>query len=172
MTAFYVLGGVVAAWALIVTALGVSRNDFPRGRAAERGVAAISVILVAGAIGSAIVSAANEEEEPEGEAAAQEAGQEAPARNPLQLTADPGGGLRFDETELSARAGEVTIDMENPSSVPHNIAIEGRGVDEQGQTVAQGTSTVSAELPPGEYTFYCSVPGHRQGGMEGTLTVK
>jgi uncharacterized cupredoxin-like copper-binding protein len=31
---------------------------------------------------------------------------------------------------------------------------------------------VSAQLKPGNYTFYCSVPGHRQAGMQGTLTVK
>jgi uncharacterized cupredoxin-like copper-binding protein len=63
--------------------------------------------------------------------------------------------------------------MDNPSSVPHNVSIEGRGVDEEGETVSQGgSSTVRAELRPGEYDFYCSVPGHRQGGMEGTLTAR
>ena len=63
--------------------------------------------------------------------------------------------------------------MENPSAVPHNIAIEGDGVEEEGEVVEQGgVSRVSAELEPGEYTFYCSVPGHREAGMEGTLVVR
>ena len=67
----------------------------------------------------------------------------------------------------------VTIVMDNPSSVPHNVSIEGSGVDEEGNTVGQGDkSTVRAELRPGEYSFYCSVGGHREAGMEGTLTVE
>jgi plastocyanin len=49
----------------------------------------------------------------------------------------------------------------------------GPGIDDEGRTVGQGgTSTVSASLKPGTYTFYCSVPGHREGGMEGKLTVE
>jgi uncharacterized cupredoxin-like copper-binding protein len=59
--------------------------------------------------------------------------------------------------------------MENPSSLDHNIAIEGEG---EGEVVGQGgTSRVTATLEAGEYTFYCSVPGHQAGGMEGTLTI-
>ena len=174
MTAFYVLGGVLAAWALIVTALGVTRPDFPGGGGGERMVAAISVVLVVGAIGSGIITAANEDEEEPAEAA--ESAQEQPAGEAaaggLTLSADPGGALSFDTDSLEAQAGEVMITMDNPSSTPHNIAIEGQGVDEKGEVVTQAESQVSAQLEPGEYTFYCSVPGHRQGGMEGTLTVQ
>lgn len=91
----------------------------------------------------------------------------------LQLSADPGGGLKFDKTTLTAAAGTVQIVMENPSDVPHDVAIEGAGVDEQGPVVEKGgTSEVSADLTAGEYTFYCSVGSHRQAGMEGTLTVR
>jgi plastocyanin len=74
---------------------------------------------------------------------------------------------------LEERAGRVTIEMANPSSVRHNVSIEGGGVDREGETVGEGgRSTVSVKLRPGQYDFYCSVPGHRQGGMEGTLTVR
>jgi plastocyanin len=67
----------------------------------------------------------------------------------------------------------VTLVMENPSPVEHNVSLEGGGVSEEGETVGQGgTSTVSAEVDPGDYTFYCSVAGHQDGGMEGTLTVE
>ena len=56
---------------------------------------------------------------------------------------------------------------------PHDIAIEGNGVNEKGEIVTNGgTSEFTADLKPGEYTFFCSVPGHREGGMEGKLTVK
>ena len=80
--------------------------------------------------------------------------------------------LKFDKTALSAKAGKVTITMTNPSSLAHDIAIEGNGVSALGKVVSQGgTSTVSAPLTAGTYTFYCSVDGHRQAGMQGTLTV-
>ncbi len=93
----------------------------------------------------------------------------------LKLTAEEKGGLSFDKKDLSAKSGEVTITMDNPSgaSLPHDIAIEGEGVEEAGEVVGPGgTSQVKAELKPGTYTFYCSVGQHRQAGMEGTLTVQ
>ena len=63
--------------------------------------------------------------------------------------------------------------MNNPAPVPHAIAIEGNGVDMDGKTVTKGgTSTVTADLKPGTYEFYCPVPGHKEAGMKGTLTVK
>jgi plastocyanin len=95
------------------------------------------------------------------------------ASSNLKLAADPSGQLKFDKSSLSAKSGNVTITMSNPSSIPHGVAIEGQGVDKDGQVVNKGgTSTVTASLKPGKYTFYCPVPGHRQAGMEGTLTVK
>jgi plastocyanin len=91
----------------------------------------------------------------------------------LKIAADPSGALRFDKTTLTAKAGEVTIDMDNPSDVPHAVEIEGEGVEEEGETVGKGgVSTVTAELQPGEYEFYCPVGNHEAEGMKGTLTVK
>ncbi len=90
----------------------------------------------------------------------------------LALRADP-ARLTYDKRALSAPAGKVTIVMSNPSEIPHDVAIEGNGVDAAGETVkAGGTSSVTADLKPGNYSFYCSVGSHRQAGMEGTLTVK
>ncbi len=90
----------------------------------------------------------------------------------LKISADPGGNLAFDKKSLSAKAGKVTITMANPSRLPHGVAVEGNGVDKDGQVVQNGgTSTVTVTLKPGKYEFYCPVPGHRQAGMEGTLTV-
>jgi plastocyanin len=83
-------------------------------------------------------------------------------------------GIAYTETEVEAKAGDDTIALSNPSSIPHDVVIE----DGDGNTIAQ-TDTVSgestettAELEPGTYTFYCSVDAHRDQGMEGTLTVK
>jgi uncharacterized cupredoxin-like copper-binding protein len=91
----------------------------------------------------------------------------------LKADADPGGELKFTVDRLDAPAGTVTITMDNPSDLPHAIEIEGNGVEEEGETVEKGgTSEVTADLKPGEYEFYCPVPGHKEGGMTGTLTVK
>ena len=83
------------------------------------------------------------------------------------------GGLAFNTAEITAEAGALTITLENEDAIPHNVAIKGAGVDEKGKVVGQGgTSTAEATLKAGEFTFYCSVPGHEAGGMRGKLTVK
>ena len=90
----------------------------------------------------------------------------------LTISADP-NQLKFNTTSLSAKAGNVTIKMSNPAALSHDVSIEGNGVDQKGAVVSKGgTSTVTANLKPGKYTFYCSVDGHRAAGMQGTLTVK
>jgi uncharacterized cupredoxin-like copper-binding protein len=93
----------------------------------------------------------------------------------LRISADPGGDLAFDKSSLSAKAGEVTIVMKNPSSAtaPHAVEIEGQGVEEESETVDPGgTAAVAAKLDPGTYEFYCPVGNHADAGMEGELTVK
>ena len=93
----------------------------------------------------------------------------------LTLSADPGGQLRFDKSNLEARPGKVTLKMTNPTSagMDHAIAVKGNGVDSDGQSVAPGgTSTVTVTLKKGTYEFFCPVPGHEQAGMKGTLTVQ
>ena len=90
----------------------------------------------------------------------------------LKLTADPGGALKFDKTSLTAKAGKVTVAMDNPSSLPHAIEVEGKGQELKGDTVTKGgVSKVSGTLKPGTYDFYCPVDGHKAAGMKGTLTV-
>jgi plastocyanin len=171
VNAFHVIGGLFAVWAVVLTAIGIRREDFPRPGLQTFAVGTISVLLAAAAVGSGIVTSAQEDHEEEGDAADDEGA--GGAGRALALSADPGGELSFETDTLEANAGQVRIQMENPSSVPHNVSIEGRGVDEEGRTVGQGgTSTVTADLQPGEYDFYCSVPGHREGGMEGILSVR
>jgi plastocyanin len=92
----------------------------------------------------------------------------------VEFEADPNGELAYTTTEASAKAGKVTIDFNNPQSLTHDVAIEGSSGETVGQTelIGEGETSTAVTLKPGTYTFYCSVPGHREAGMEGTLTVK
>jgi plastocyanin len=90
----------------------------------------------------------------------------------VKLAADP-TNIAFDTTKLSSKPGKVTIDFTNPSALEHDVAIEENGKEIAGsELIAEGKTSVSAELAPGTYTFYCTVPGHREAGMEGKLVVK
>ena len=94
------------------------------------------------------------------------------AAQTLKIAADPSGALKFDKSSLTAKAGKVTIVMDNPSDLPHAVEIEGNGVEAKGETVTKGgVSKASADVKAGKYEFYCPVDGHKQAGMEGTLTV-
>jgi plastocyanin len=90
----------------------------------------------------------------------------------LALAAPADGSLKFDKSTLTAKAGKVTINFDNPSSTDHAVEIEGNGVEESSDTIAQGKTSVTADLKPGTYDFYCPVGSHRQQGMEGKLTVQ
>jgi uncharacterized cupredoxin-like copper-binding protein len=82
-------------------------------------------------------------------------------------------GLNYEFADAVAPPGPLTIESVNEQPSDHNIAVDGNGVDEVGEVVANGgTSTVEVDLEPGEYSFYCSVPGHREGGMEGELRIE
>jgi plastocyanin len=92
------------------------------------------------------------------------------AQNVVDIPADPTGQLAYKFKSGTAKAGKVTLASKNDSSVPHDISIKGGPT---GPEVSGGkTSQITANLKPGSYTFYCSVPGHEQAGMKGTLTVK
>ena len=81
-------------------------------------------------------------------------------------------GLKFEPTELEAEAGEVAIGLTAEAAVEHNVVIEGVNGDAPVVEANSGSTNVGAvELEPGTYTFFCSIPGHRTAGMEGTLTV-
>jgi plastocyanin len=88
----------------------------------------------------------------------------------LTIPADPNGQLAFQTNQATAPPGKLTLDMPNKSGTPHDITIDGKG---KGAVVQNGgVSKFTASFAPGKYTYYCSVPGHRQAGMQGTLTVK
>jgi plastocyanin len=196
-TLFYLCGGVLALSAVTLAFVGLKVKGFP-GRALPI-VIVWFAIFVGGATTFAVLHAQDEEaaeaselehageeiekaehDEPEeiekeDEKASEGSGTEEAAggaSTTLALAADP-TDLAFDTTELEAKAGEVTIDFDNPSAIPHNVVIEKDGEELAGfEPIAEGEEAVSAELEPGTYTFLCTVPGHAQAGMEGTLVVK
>ena len=92
----------------------------------------------------------------------------------VQLVADPSGNLAYEQSSLDATATEVTIDFTNEAAVPHDVRVEDADGNDVGGTdiFTKGAESVTLDLEPGEYTFFCSVPGHREAGMEGTLTVE
>jgi plastocyanin len=96
------------------------------------------------------------------------------ASSALSLEANPEGELKYNKTSLTAKAGKVSIDFTNKASLPHNVTIESSSGAQVGATPTfqGGAKTLSVTLKPGTYKFFCSVPGHRQAGMEGTLTVQ
>ncbi|HXN38754.1 MAG TPA: plastocyanin/azurin family copper-binding protein [Solirubrobacteraceae bacterium] len=98
----------------------------------------------------------------------------AAASSSLNLAANPEGQLKYNTTSLTAKAGNVSIDFTNTSPIGHNVTIEAAGgkIVAATPTFQGGSKTLTANLKPGTYKFFCSVPGHRMAGMEGTLTVK
>jgi plastocyanin len=132
---------------------------------------------VAGAAQEAEEKAEEAGEEAEGKAEEVEKESEKAAggsASTVEVEADPSGNLAFTSENISAKAGKDTIDFTNESPVPHDVVIEDENGKELGGTeiTSEGSDTAEVELKPGTYTYFCSVPGHRQAGMEGTLTVK
>jgi plastocyanin len=231
---YYIAGGALVAWALIVSVLlGLRKPDFPGSLGGERAVIATTVVLVLGAMSTAIITSGGaatagaessststtQTGSPGGASAPAPAGESsnaapstpavstptasaptastpapsaakkspkattgtpAPPSSPaatatttLKLAANPTGLLSYDTKQLSAKAGNVTIDFSNSSPVEHDVAISQGSGRLVGQTpvFTGGSKTLTVKLKPGTYKFYCTVPGHRQAGMEGNLTV-
>lgn len=204
-TTFFILGGVVVVLALVLSAVGLRWERFPR---TGRGGVAIGILfaaLVAATGAFAWIQAAEHQDEYAEELAAERAeafaaraaqleeeigaaeGGAAPADEDqppppdtaeadttLDLSSPEDGSLVFDPDSLSADAGLIALEYTNPSPVPHDVAIEGDGETlDQGEVVTDGAISVAqAELESGAYVFYCTVPGHRDAGMEGELTIR
>jgi uncharacterized cupredoxin-like copper-binding protein len=91
----------------------------------------------------------------------------------VEQAADPSGALEFEKKSLTAPTGAVTFEFTNDSSTPHDFVVEQDGQDiAKTEVISESSDTAKGTLEAGDYTFYCSVPGHRQAGMEGTLTAK
>jgi plastocyanin len=188
---FYVFGLALTVMAVVIAFVGMRMDSFP-SRGVMIGGLALMTFLVVGSAAFAVVLSREEHEVREAEiseyraeqAEEVEEGEEPVSEQPtdeapvqggeLELTSPEAGDLVFEPDALEAEAGEVVIDYTNPSEVPHNVAIEDDSETlAQSETVTGGdNAAATAELEPGEYVFYCSIPGHRESGMEGPLTVK
>jgi plastocyanin len=167
---FYLAGGLLAGWAVVLSTAGLTHPDFPGSAGRARLVMLTTAILVAATL-TAAVATAGEERKTEGSTATP-AGGAVPSRS-LDLTADPSGKLAYDQKHVAVAAGKLAIRLVNDASVPHNVTIaKGAGVVARTKTIQRATTTGSADLPAGDYIFFCSVDAHRQAGMEGTLTVR
>jgi plastocyanin len=97
------------------------------------------------------------------------------ASSSIAVAADPSGALKFTKSTLTAKAGTVMISFTNSSPLAHNLTVQqgaSGAVVGATPTFMGGTKTLKLTLKAGTYTYYCSVPGHRAGGMVGTLTVQ
>jgi len=190
---FYVCGIALAISAVVISFIGLRVKSFP-GRAAP--LVALGFMVLIGATTTFAVLHAQDEEEAKA-AEFEKAGKEItkeeespvegkaeskPAPKPKAAAKGPGGTLQlaasptdlaFDTTSLTSRPGKVTIDFDNPAALEHNVAIEQNGEEiATTATIAEGKASLSADLTPGTYTFLCTVPGHAEAGMEGTLVIK
>jgi plastocyanin len=97
----------------------------------------------------------------------------ATASSSLTIAADPSGQFAFVQKTASAKAGTVTITFQNSAPVAHNLTIaDSTGAQVAATpTISGGSETLTVTLKSGTYTYFCTVPGHRAAGMQGTLTV-
>jgi plastocyanin len=83
--------------------------------------------------------------------------------------------FKFDPSDPSVKSGNVTFDLKNDGQVRHSLEIEdvnGEDKEIEGEVQPGQSGTLTVDLKPGTYEFYCPVDGHRQMGMTGELTVK
>jgi plastocyanin len=197
---FFVVGGLLVLAAVVVSFFGIRRSDsFPANRGVLLGVIALFVAIVGTTMAFAIVKSVDEQnkrndelakEEPSNSGEAQPAtpggqpqassggNQQAPqttgATETLDVASPSDGSLVFQPNGLQAQPGNVQITYDNPSPVPHSIAVATANGNVIGQvqpfTASKQTLSLN-DLKPGKYVFYCTVPGHREAGMQGDLTV-
>jgi plastocyanin len=171
-TLFYIAGIVLVLSALGLSAVGLRNEEsFPSALVLRLGGVVLLVIVVTTTT-FAVLNARDEQEKRSEELAA-EKGEAGGGGEMIDFSVASGPELAFEQKDVTAKAGEATIELANNSEVGHDVTIEQDG-KELGKTdiISKSTSSTTIKLKPGKYTFFCSVPGHREAGMEGTLTVK
>jgi plastocyanin len=163
-TIFFIFGIALAVSAVAFSLIGLKVKGFP-GKAFP-----VVVLWFAILVGGAFENGGKEESGSE-------------EGSPSKPVSGPGGKLevatvddelKFDTTELKTKPGKVEIDFTNESGIPHNFEVEDEAGEVLGgtETIAESEANATVELEPGTYTFFCSIPGHREAGMEGKLVVK
>ena len=188
MAVYFVLGSILVAWGLGLAVLGLLREDFPPSGQAGRALIGVTAVLVAATLVALL--ATTEREHPREEAAAEAAEKKAEEEKPAGEA--PGGApppeapsvesqtVDVTEKEFSIalaggnalQPGRYTFAVENAGKIQHDLAIQGAGEDVKTPLIAGGQSKdLKANLNPGKYVFYCTVPGHEQAGMKVNVTV-
>jgi plastocyanin len=137
-------------------------------------VASIALVACGSSSSSSSSEATGAETTAESGGSAEAEGNSAGSAAAVDIEAAPDNSLAYTSKTATAKAGKVTVDFNNPQALAHDVAIEDSSGKTIGKTelVTEGSSSAVVDLKPGTYTFYCTVPGHREAGMEGTLTVK
>jgi plastocyanin len=134
-----------------------------------------SVVLAIAALAALGIAACGGDDDDDGggdTAAAPATTAPAAGGSTVDISTPPGSDLAYEQKDVTAKAGNVTIDFDNQQSTQHDVKVEDSAGMELGGTdlISSSTATATIDLQPGSYTFFCSVPGHREAGMEGTLT--
>jgi plastocyanin len=175
---FFVVGGVLVLAAVAIAFVGIRGSDsFPANRAVMAGVIVLFVAIVGTTMAFAIVKSKDEQKKRNEKLAAEEGTTTTAPTGPvtqLDVSSPSDGGLVFQPNGLTAKPGNVDITYDNPSQTAHSIAVataNGNVLGEVQPFTAGKQSVDLTDLKPGKYVFYCTVPGHREAGMQGDLTV-
>jgi uncharacterized cupredoxin-like copper-binding protein len=196
-TLFYIFGIALVVSAIVVSAIGLRFENFPQSRSILVGTVLYFSALVGATAVFAVLNAREEAEHREAEQAAEAAeattGTEATTTTGGETTtpapSQAGGGagetiklaaspseIAYDTDSLKAKAGNLTIDFNNPNpALPHDVCVDSPDGSELGcseQITGSSTTLALDSLKTGKYVFFCSVPGHEEAGMKGTLTVQ
>jgi uncharacterized cupredoxin-like copper-binding protein len=193
MTAYYVLAIVLVAGAIVLSFFGLARPDFPRNVGIGRAIIMFSALMVAVTIVVLVTTTHREHPREEAKAEAKaEAAKEPAAGNAQQPpAAKPAGGktaggkaaapVKVQEKEYSITLGggstlgpgKVSFEVANVGKIQHDLAVQGAGKAAKTPLIDPGkTQVLKADLSPGKYKLYCTVPGHEQLGMKTEVTVK
>jgi plastocyanin len=182
---FFVAGIVLVIAAVGLAFLGIRESDrFPTSRALLVGGVVLFAVVVVTTMAFAVVKSKDEQDKRNEELAKEQqatetstaAGGQAQAPSggsTIQISTPSGTALAYNQKDVSAKAGNVTIDFQNNEVIAHDVAVADSSGKVLGQTnlISSSSTSSSVTLQPATYTFYCTVPGHREAGMQGTLTV-
>lgn len=183
VTAYYVLGIAMVVLAVVLSAIGLTRENFPPSQGAARGIILGTLVLVL--TGAVVLITTTHKEHPKEEAAekAELAAERAKGEDPTGAVQGQGGGktVRAVEKEFSInlqggdtlKPDRYRFQVVNSGKVEHDLAIDGDGVKEKTPLIEPGNeAALEADLKPAKYRFYCTVPGHAQAGMDIEVTVQ
>jgi uncharacterized cupredoxin-like copper-binding protein len=169
--------------ALVLSAVGLTRENFPPTKGVARAIIGGTLVLVL--VGAGVLLAVTHKEHPREEAAekAELAAEREQGENPEGAVQGEGGGktVRALEDEFSIEleggnsldAGSYRFEVVNRGKIDHDLEIQGDGVEEKTALIGPGDeAALEADLKPAEYRFWCTVPGHAESGMDVDVTVK